>query len=77
MLTIANIHTTDIPSQFVTQIQPINNAVDEKVYETISPKNRSQVVVTYNNTNTANVFVNIDEDISLALIFHRSLLSMI
>ena len=64
MQTIANIHTTDIPSRFVTQIQPINNLVEETIYQTISPKNCSQIVMTHNNTNTADVVFEIDGDIS-------------
>jgi len=64
MQTIANIHTTDIPSQFVTQIQPINNVVEESLYQTISPKNCSQIVMNHNNTNTADVVFEIDGDVS-------------
>ena len=64
MQTIANNHTTDIPSQFVTQVQPINNVVEETIYQTISPKNCSQIVMTHNNTNTADVVFEIDGDIS-------------
>ena len=60
MQTIANVHTTDIPSQFVTQIQPINNVVKETVYQSISPKNCSQIVMTHNNTNTADIVFEID-----------------
>ena len=64
MQTIANNHTTDIPSQFVTQVQPFNNVVEETIYQTISPKNCSQIVMTHNHTNTADVVFKIDGDIS-------------
>ena len=62
MLSIANIHTTDIPSQFVTQVQPINNVVENPIYQTVSPKNCSTILMDQNNTNTSEIIFEIDGD---------------
>jgi len=65
MLSIANIHTTDIPSQFVTQVQPINNVVESLIYQTLSPTNCSTIIMDQNGTNTGGgILFEIDGDSS-------------